>query len=888
MNAAARVCSTCPYCGVGCGVIAQRDPEGAITIQGDPEHPANKGRLCSKGSALGETLDLEGRLLHPEINKERADWDSALDLVADKFKKVIDEHGPDAVAFYVSGQLLTEDYYVANKLMKGFIGSANIDTNSRLCMASAVAAYKRAFGSDTVPCDYFDLDHAELFVLVGSNTAWCHPVIYQRMLETRNNNKAKIVVIDPRVTSTCEEADLHLPVKPGTDVMLFNGLLHYLRREDCLDLSFIESHTEGFAATFTAAKADAPTIPVVASTCGLEEKQVAEFYRLFARNEKTLTLFSQGVNQSSSGTDKANAIINCHLATGRIGKPGAGPFSLTGQPNAMGGREVGGLANQLAAHMELGDAGHRNLVKIFWNSPGVASKPGLKAVDLFDAVAQKKVKALWIMATNPAVSLPNADRVRAAIAGCEFVVVSDCVRDTDTNELADVLLPALAWGEKDGTVTNSERRISRQRAFLPAPGEARPDWWIITQVARRMGFENEFAYEFPYQVFNEHALLSGFHNNGSRDFDISSCYVKNQEEYDSFQPRCWPPAHEDGAKLFSDGHFYRPGGKAALVPVSFRVPTNATSDNYPLVLNTGRVRDQWHTMTRTGRVPRLMRHRHEPKAEIHPDDARRIGLVYGDLVQLNSDWGEAVARVDVTHSQRPGNVFLPMHWSARNTSAARADALVNPATDPVSGQPESKHTPVRIARYPVAWAGFLLSREELENPATDYWLKVQGEGHWRYEIAGSKLPDNWKHFALHALHAPDKDAQWVEFYDGRSGRYRAALLRGGHLQYCLFVAPSYRELPEFNWLSEKISETTLNAEDQSCLLAGKPADLPDTGPIVCSCFNVGRRALTDAISEQGLMSTDAIGESLRAGTNCGSCLPEIRALLKDRAAAIPA
>ncbi|RPI58507.1 MAG: nitrate reductase, partial [Lysobacterales bacterium] len=481
--------TTCPYCGVGCGLLAARAADGGgHEIRGDPEHPANFGRVCSKGAALGETLGLEGRLLHPEIHGARASWDEALDVVAQGFARTIEAHGPDSVAFYVSGQLLTEDYYVANKLMKGFIGSANIDTNSRLCMASAVAGYRRAFGSDSVPNDYTDLEQAELIVLVGSNLAWCHPVLFQRVTAAKAANpKLKLVLIDPRRTQTAEIADLFLPVRPGTDVILFNGLLNYLRKEDTLDLEFLDAHTEGFGAALRCAKDSAASIPAVAAACGLKEDDVLDLYRWFARTPKTVTAFSQGVNQSTSGTDKVNAIVNVHLATGRIGKPGMGPFSLTGQPNAMGGREVGGLANQLAAHMDFA-AGNVDRVARFWGSARTAAKPGLKAVDLFEAVERGVVKAIWIMSTNPVVSMPDAERVRRALQGCELVVVSDCVRDTDTTRCAHVLLPAAAWGEKSGTVTNSERRISRQRTFLSAPGEARPDWWIVTQVARRMGF----------------------------------------------------------------------------------------------------------------------------------------------------------------------------------------------------------------------------------------------------------------------------------------------------------------------------------------------------------------------------------------------------------------
>ena len=493
--------STCPYCGVGCGVLLAVDAQGALEVRGDPDHPANFGRLCSKGSALGETVSLDDRLLAPRVHGQDTDWDSALDLVATTFKDTIAKHGPDSVAFYVSGQLLTEDYYVANKLMKGFIGSANIDTNSRLCMASTVAGHKRAFGTDTVPGTYEDLDEADVIVLTGSNLAWCHPVLYQRILAARKARPdQKLVVIDPRRTASCDLADLHLPLALGSDVALFNGLLAEIENRGLVDHDFAK-HVSGLDAALVSARADD------LSATGLSDDVLAEFFDLWCGTKKVVTIFSQGVNQSSSGTDKVNAITKCHLATGRIGRAGMGPFSVTGQPNAMGGREVGGLANMLACHLDLENADHRNAVKDFWSAPAMPEAAGLKAVEMFKAVGEGKIKALWIIHTNPAVSMPDADKVRDAIAGCDFVVVSDITAATDTARLAHVLLPATGWGEKDGTVTNSDRMMSRQRAVLPAPGLARPDWDQLAEVGRRMGFNAAFEYETPAEIFREYAAI---------------------------------------------------------------------------------------------------------------------------------------------------------------------------------------------------------------------------------------------------------------------------------------------------------------------------------------------------------------------------------------------
>ncbi|MEO1612486.1 MAG: molybdopterin-dependent oxidoreductase, partial [Pseudomonadota bacterium] len=497
-------CTTCPYCGVGCGVLAALDETGGAVVKGDPDHPANFGRLCSKGSALGETVGLEGRLLHPTIGGARATWDDAIGRVATAFADAIREHGPESVAIYGSGQLLTEDYYVANKFMKGFVGSANIDTNSRLCMASTVAGHKRAFGSDTVPGTYEDLEEADLIVLVGSNLAWCHPVLYQRIVAAKAARPAmKVVNVDPRRTATSDLADLHLALAPGSDVALFNGLLAKIDARGGVYADFAGRHVDGLPEALAAARADDP------AATGLDPETLAAFYDLWVGTEKVVTVFSQGVNQSTSGVDKVNAIINCHLATGRIGRPGMGPFSVTGQPNAMGGREVGGLSNMLACHLALENAAHRDAVRAHWGAPAIASRPGLKAVDLFRACAEGKIKALWIMSTTPAVSMPEADAVRDAIKATPFVAVSDILPDTDTALLADVLLPAAGWGEKSGTVTNSDRTISRQRAFLPTPGEARPDWRIVSDVAAAMGFGDAFAYERPADIFREHAALSG-------------------------------------------------------------------------------------------------------------------------------------------------------------------------------------------------------------------------------------------------------------------------------------------------------------------------------------------------------------------------------------------
>ena len=892
------VATTCPYCGVGCGVLAHANADGSVHVEGDTQHQANHGRLCVKGSALGETVDLRGRLLHPMLRApdgrlQRTNWDDALDRIAEGFRRVIDQHGPDAVAFYVSGQLLTEDYYVVNKLAKGYIGTANIDTNSRLCMSSAVAGHKRAFGEDIVPGCYEDLEQAELIVLVGSNTAWCHPIVYQRIAKAKESGSPpRMVVIDPRHTATCESADLHLPVKPGTDVWLFNGLLAFLFQHGAMDARFVEAHTQGFAQALAAAQADAGDPAEVARVCGVQLADLLNFYRWFARCERTVTLFSQGVNQSSSGTDKVNSIINCHLLTGRIGKPGMGPFSLTGQPNAMGGREVGGLANMLAAHMELDNPMHRQIVQSFWQSPRIADRPGLKAMDLFEAIGEGRVKAVWIMATNPVVSLPDADRVKQALARCEWVVSSDIVAQTDTNAYAHALLPALGWGEKDGTVTNSERRISRQRAFLPAPSEARADWQIVCEVAQRLGFTEGFQFDDVHEVFAEHARLTAYRNhdpdtNGEpaarRLLNLEGLAQLDREGYDAIQPVQWPVVAngEGAARLLADGRYSYADGRARFIATPARMPVNATDREYPLVLNTGRVRDQWHTMTRTGKAPRLTGHIPEPFVDMHPHDALRCGVREGELARVQSRWGGMVGRVKHSGGILAGNVFVPIHWNDQFASDARVGSVVNPVADPISGEPEFKHTPVSVEPFPVRWYGFALSRQLLAPDGLSYWTSIQGDRFRRYEIAHRERPSECGAWARAWLGVNDPDADWLEYEDRSTGIYRAAHMIDDRIESCVFLS-SRPDLPARHWLASLFVRDQLEEADRIALLIGEPASPgAATGPMVCSCFGVGRNTICEAIRKQGLETPAQITSALRAGGNCGSCVPELKQLIAE-------
>jgi assimilatory nitrate reductase catalytic subunit len=867
--------TACPYCGVGCGVRATARARG-VKVEGDGDHPANFGRLCSKGSALGSTVGLEGRLLHPMIAARRASWNEAIARVAGRFSETIARHGPDSVAFYVSGQLLTEDYYAANKLMKGFIGSGNIDTNSRLCMASAVVAHKLAFGADLVPGCYEDLDLADLVVFSGHNAAWTHPVLYRRMEAARARGQ-RHVVIDPRRTDTADAADLHLPLTPQSDVRLWNGLLADLLRRGAADRGYLAAHVAGFADAEAELRRVDQSVHAVAADCGLDAGDLETFFRWFAETPRTVSLFSMGANQSAQGVAKGSAILNAHLATGRIGKPGACPFSITGQPNAMGGRESGGMATTLAAHMDFDEESRARLTR-FWGAPKVAARPGLQAVEMFDAMADGRIKAVWIMATNPAVSLPDAGRVRAALEACPFVAVSDVIADTDTQAFADVRLPALAWGEKDGTVTNSERRISRQRPLFEAPGEARADWRIIADVATAMGFGDGFGWRGPAQVFREWARLSAYENT-DRVLNLGPLAAVSPEAYDALEPVQWPVTAKGGtARLFADGRFQTPDGRACMVPVTAQGPAEAVTPAFPLSLNTGRVRDHWHTMTRTGLAPELCRHAPEPYVEIHPADAEPLGLTEGALTRVQTEQGEAVAIARLSDRQCAGSIFMPMHWTDAFAASGRANPLVAAKVDPRSGQPEFKHTPARVRAYRETWRGFFLARDGCSLPVglDLIWRRIPQAACQLHEFAG-RGDERERAALLNAIGGKAGD-DVLRFEDAAAGVLREAWLVGERLSRVIFFTTA-GALPPREWLAELFGAPTLSAGDRLALLIGRqPGQTVETGPTVCACRGVQARRIETAIAG-GSATLDAIGEATGAGAACGSCRPEIVRLL---------
>ncbi|MEM1371336.1 MAG: molybdopterin-dependent oxidoreductase [Pseudomonadota bacterium] len=870
--------TTCPYCGVGCGVLASaKTPDNATTV-GDTAHPANFGRLCVKGSSLAETLSLKTRLLAPQVDGHQVPWSKALDRVARDLARIRDQHGPESIAFYLSGQLLTEDYYVANKLAKGFIGTPHVDTNSRLCMASSVAGHKRAFGEDIVPQCYEDLDTADLIILSGSNAAWCHPILFQRMQDARKNRGTRVVVIDPRRTATCEGADLHLPLQPGSDQNIWNALLVAIADRGLTDLTFINQHTDGYVKALAAARVTDPDFATTARATGIPEEQLTKFVDWWCDTDRVVSCYSQGVNQSHQGADKVNAILNCHLATGRIGREGCGPLSLTGQPNAMGGREVGGLANMLAAHIGFSER-ERDLVGGFWQAPNMITGEGLKAVQMFDAIADGRIKALWVMGTNPAVSLPRADQVRDSLRRLECFVVSENVTSNDTADAAPIRLPAAPWSEKDGTVTNSERRISRQRGFTELAGETRPDWWIMQEVAQRLGYTDGFNYTHPAEIFREHAALSAHGNSGERLFNIGALATLSNEEYDDLEPIQWPcPAGQPygTARLFADGSFATPDHRARFIPIAAPSLAAKPSPTYPLILNTGRVRDQWHTMTRTGLASRLSAHIAEPFLTVHPADALSRRIENNDIIAVTTEHGRYVARAQLSEDQTQGQVFAPIHWSGTNTSQARIGAVITGVTDPVSGQPETKAMPAEVSRVPVVGHGMLHTVSDVTPRGTAYWSSASMPHGVSIRFALAQPVDQWQDVIAPCL----PDGETVSFFDPANRHMRTAVFDGSELRAFLVVTGGFQE-PSAAWLKEAFSQAHETALERRQLLAGKASGAAvDDGPIVCVCHQIGRNTIAGHI-EKGCSSSEAVGDACKAGTNCGSCVPEIRRLIAE-------
>ncbi|WP_396635765.1 molybdopterin-dependent oxidoreductase [Maribacter sp. R77961] len=691
----------CSYCGVGCGIDVTVDAKGVISVEGDPDYPSNKGMLCSKGRNLNYVAqDTTDRILHPEMRWSRnhplqkVSWDTAFERAAAVFKSIIAKHGPDSVGFYVSGQCLTEEYYLANKIIKGFIGSNNIDTNSRLCMSSAVVGYKKTVGEDSVPISYADIELADTFLIAGANPAWCHPILYRRLEQHKaEHSEVKVIVVDPRKTQTAAAADLHLQILPGTDVILFNAIARWLIEKRKIDKSFIKKHTVNFEAVKD--MAFSLSIRQAAEKCGITASEIRKAAQYIGEASKFLSMWTMGLNQSVIGVPKNVSLLNLSLLTGQIGKPGCGPFSLTGQPNAMGGREVGGMANLLAAHKDLGNPIHRKEVSDFWGGKEIKAEPGYTATEMFDALESGKLKAIWIICTNPVVSMPNAHKVERALKNAAFVVVQDISYKSETTKYADLLLPAAGWLEKEGTMTNSERRISYLPKVIDPPAEALPDVEILWRFAQAMGFKG-FDYTSAREVYDEHCLLTKGTN-----IDISGLSYKRLQKEGSFQ---WPVPHNTHPgtpRLFTDFEFHTNDKKAHFnAPQSLYNKSEETSVDFPLILNTGRVRDQWHTRTKTGKVKRLLTHIPQPYLEMNTVDAYLRKLKEGDIAVIKSRRGKVQVKVKVNNDIREGVVFLPMHWGkVLNNDFGRANNITNDLVDPVSKEPDFKYCAVEVQKF---------------------------------------------------------------------------------------------------------------------------------------------------------------------------------------------
>jgi assimilatory nitrate reductase catalytic subunit len=883
--------STCCYCGVGCGVLVEAE-DGRITgIDGDPEHPANFGRLCTKGRSLPLTVrSTTGRALRPEMRRSRdaqrepTDWASALDHVAARFADVIERHGPDAVAFYVSGQLLTEDYYVFNKLAKGLVRTNNIDTNSRLCMSSAVAAYKKAFGADGPPTCYDDLERAKTVLFAGSNMAYAHPVLFRRLEEAKAKDPAiRWIVVDPRRTDMAAMADLHLAIEPGTDVALFNAMLHHLIWEGALDRAYIDAHTSGFDALKALVRESTPRI--AAERCGIAERDLLQAAEWFGASPAALSLYCMGLNQSSRGTDKNLALINLHLATGQIGKPGAGPFSLTGQPNAMGGREVGGMATMLAAHREIGNAAHRAEVEALWGVSGLSERPGLPAVEMFEAVRQGRIKAIWIACTNPVHSMPDIARVRDALSAAEFVVVQEAFAQTDTVPYADVLLPAASWGEKSGTVTNSERRISLVQAAVAPPGEARPDWWIASEVARRLAARlalppERFAFDSPQAAFDEHRALTA-----GRDLDIGGL---SYATLDALGPQQWPfaaGAARGDARRYTDGRFATDDGRARFHPTPYRPVAEPVDARFPFRLVTGRLRDQWHGMSRTGRVGALFAHAPQPALAMHRADAARRGLADGDLVTVASRRGALVLPLSVSDDVASGTVFAPMHWSAQFLNSGGINETTASAVDPHSAQPELKHAAVRVTAADLPWRLVAAKRgddvlalhaavQPLIRERRYAALRIDADDVLVVSAADTDVPAGWLDRLHDALGLP-RGAALVEYRDARRGHEKRVAWRGNVIDGFLLAG----ETSAADALLARVREAVPWSGPRHAVFVGSREAPRDR--VVCNCKQVTRSQIGDAIAAGADLAQ--LKATLGCGSVCGSCVPEIRRLFDAKA-----
>jgi assimilatory nitrate reductase catalytic subunit len=924
--------STCPYCGVGCGVVIESRGTQITGVRGDPDHPANFGRLCTKGQSLHLTaapqVTQQTRLLTPQWRPVRGqapqalDWDGATDMAAARLAAIVREHGPNAVGLYISGQLLTEDYYVFNKLAKGLLGTNNIDSNSRLCMSSAVAGYKMTLGADAPPACYKDIAHAQCLFIAGSNAAWAHPILFRRIEDARRANPdLKMVVVDPRRTDTADMADLHLQIQPGTDVMLFHGLLHLMLREGWTQPTYIAAHTSGFEALQVLVAEHTPEH--VAQICGISTQDLLTAARWFSTSPATLSLYCQGLNQSSNGTAKNAALINLHLATAQIGKPGAGPLSLTGQPNAMGGREVGGMANLLSAHRDLGNPQHRAEVAALWGVPKVPAQPGLTAVEMFKAAADGQLKALWIACTNPAQSMPDQKTVRRAFERAEFVIVQEAFATAATCELADLLLPATTWGEKEGTVTNSERRISRVRAAVPPAGQARHDWQIACAIGQRLATALDrpqdarlLDYASPEAIWNEHR-----ESTRGRDLDITGLNYSQLEE----APAQWPTpegAAQSQSRLYTDGRFATPDGRARFAAVRWEPVAEERVSQFPFSLTTGRLRDQWHGMTRTGNAGRLFTHSPEPCVQLHPQDLQRLGLKDGELAQVRSKRGSLVLPVQTSEQVAPLQAFIAMHWGPEVLSGRDAqgqpglgvNVLTTSSLCPSSKQPELKHAAVQIMPMPTqsmwslvamawlpadrVWQARRALQQHLTqfdfaslvpfaDPAAELTEQSPRTGLLLRATSAKACSPALQQLVLGLLGLDTADT--LRYQDSERDQLRALLLstpdaRGLRALQGFAVAGDTRS---GRWLQDLLEQgQQLNWPARQWLQASStpPQGSAPVSRQVCSCLNVREDAITACLQVQPgneAARLSGLQQRLQCGTRCGSCVPELKRLVRQ-------
>jgi assimilatory nitrate reductase catalytic subunit len=885
--------STCCYCGVGCGVIITSQDDKIVGVKGDPDHPANFGRLCTKGSTLHLTAKLDARALYPELRtqreapRQRVSWDESLNYVVDKFADTIAKHGPDSVAFYISGQLLTEDYYVFNKLAKGLIGTNNVDTNSRLCMSSAVTGYKLTLGADAPPACYEDIDHTQCLFIAGSNTAFAHPIIFRRIEDAKAKNpNMKVVVVDPRRTDTAQFADLHLAILPGTDVALFNGMLHVMLWEGLLDMEYIRNHTVDFDALKETVREYTPKM--VADICGIAEADIMQAAKWFGTGP-TLSMYCMGLNQSIHGSDKNAALINLHLATGQIGKIGAGPFSLTGQPNAMGGREVGGMANLLSAHRDLAKPEHRAEVAKFWGVNDVPAIPGKTAVEMFDAVKTGEIKAIWIACTNPAQSMPDLNNVLEALGNAELVVLQDAFNNTDSNQYADVFFPATTWGEKEGTVTNSERRITRVQNASAIPGEARNDWEIVVDFAQRLekksGLSNAlFNYPTAESIFNEHR-----ESTRGRDLDITGLSYQILETQGAQQ---WPFKEGESqgqARLYTDGVFPKANGKAHFHNAVYKATADKTDARHPLHLLTGRLRDQWHGMSRTGTIAQLYNHVDEPVLSMNADDMTRRKLKTGDIVKLSNKRGSLNIRIQESDEVKPAETFMPMHWGSQFMTGLGVNALMPASFDQFSKQPELKHTAIRIEKLDLPWQMTVMRNcQDLSLIAEirkllkhfDYatcGLYGRGNGMVVLRASHHSTPDGQVIQQLDQLLGMIEGAPMLNYDDAKRGINKRILVENSQVTGVRLIG----ETLAADWLKQVMQQGEFTDELRRWALA--PLSTPPTGQksrgkIICSCFDVSENEIIETCEAGADLVT--LQAKLKCGTNCGSCVPELKRMVK--------